>query len=132
MILDNDGVVPYRDWPYEETSIPSYLVFPLGSYGVLYPPGSLGSQLSDENLIQELAPLNDDVWFKAMTLMRDRPCRAWGGRVRFPPIYRREDVRLWDLNQRGELTDVDLNKVFDHFGLTADTILAKKSGPRPG
>ena len=118
----------YRDWPLDDTATPSFLLFPVGSWGTLYPPGSLSPVIGNRGLFQRLAPLNDDVWFKAMSLMHNMPCRALGIRRRIPALYFKNNIRLWDLNQRGRLVDEAVTKVFDHFGLTTDKVLAKEAG----
>jgi hypothetical protein len=119
--------LPYRDWPLYDSPLRSFLLFPEGSWGILYPPGSLDPAIGDRNLIRKLALLNDDVWFKAMSLMRNVPCSASGQWQRISPIHFKPNVRLWDLNQHGQLTDEALGNVFGHFGLTADTVLAKEA-----
>jgi hypothetical protein len=120
-------LMPFRDWAMDESPRPSFLLFPVGSWGILYPPETLNPAVGDPQLIRKLAPLNDDVWFKAMSLMQNVPCRASGGRHSMPPIHFKQDIRLWDINQRGTLVDEALNNVFGHFGLTAGAILAKEA-----
>jgi hypothetical protein len=127
MIVDGDRFLPYQDWPYDHSAIPSFLLFPVGSWGILYPPGSLHPAIADRNLISELAPLDDDSWFKAMSLMQNVPCRAVGGKYSMPSLKFEHNVRLWDLNQRGPLMDEALQRVFGHFGLTAGALIAKES-----
>ena len=117
----------YRDWPLDLSPKPSYLLFPIGSWGTLYPPGSLHPLVNQRDLAQELAPLNDDVWFKAMTLMRNMPCCACGKSGPMPSLYFKKNVRLWELNQRGKLVDEAISKVFGHLGLTSDQILAQEA-----
>jgi len=50
------------------------MIFPVGAWGILYPPGSLSPMIDRQEMFTELAPLNDDVWFKAMSLLQDVPC----------------------------------------------------------
>jgi hypothetical protein len=53
----------YRQWvldtkdPQESTSL-----FPTGSRGVLYPPGSLASDVTDQATFLRLCPKGDDIW----------------------------------------------------------------------
>jgi hypothetical protein len=128
MTVTSNRFRSYRDWPLDLSPKPSYLLFPIGSWGTLYPPGSLHPLIDQRDLAQELAPLNDDVWFKAMTLMRNMPCRACGKSGLMPSLHFKNNVRLWDLNQRGKLVDEAVSKVFGHLGLTPDKILAQEAG----
>jgi hypothetical protein len=130
MTVGSNRFGSYRDWPLDLSPKPSYLLFPVGSWGTLYPPGSLHPLVDQRDLAQKLAPLNDDVWFKAMTLMRNMPCRACGKSGLMPDLHFKKNVRLWDLNQRGILIDEAVSKVFGHLGLTPDKILAQEAGAR--
>jgi hypothetical protein len=130
MTVTSNRFRSYRDWPLDLSPKPSYLLFPIGSWGTLYPPGSLHPLVDQWDLAQELAPLNDDVWFKAMTLLRNMPCRACGKGGLMPNLYFKNNVRLWELNQRGKLVDEAVSKVFGHLGLTPDKILAQEARAR--
>src|SRR5262249_37671476 len=54
---------PYLDWISE---VPrqhgSWLLFPTGSAGVLYPPGSLSKKSLDSGTFTRICPRNDDTW----------------------------------------------------------------------
>ncbi len=45
-------------------------VLAIGAWGILYPPNSLSEQAIDSDLFMNLAPLADDLWFKAMALVK--------------------------------------------------------------
>jgi hypothetical protein len=122
MIVSEGRFLPFGDWPFVE-SAPSFLLFPVGSWGTLYPPGSLNALVGDRELIRKLTPLDDDIWAKAMSLMQDVPCRALGGYFNAPVRFR-ANIRLWSVNEH--LVDETLNNTFGHFGLTADAVLAKE------
>ncbi len=49
---------------------PSYLNKLVGVGGVLYEPGILHSDVTNERLFMELAPTNDDIWFWFMTILK--------------------------------------------------------------
>jgi hypothetical protein len=127
MVVKDGQLLPYRDWPADESPRRSFLLFPVGTWGVLYPPGSLDTTMVDPDLIRKLARLNDDVWFKAMSLMQNLPCCVAGSKESAPALSFNPNIQLWHLNQRGMLTDDALKKVFDYFRLTADVILAKEA-----
>lgn len=65
VIRDAEGkMMPYSTWkreigPGEQGSD----IFPTGTGGVLYPPGSMPSLTWNRDLFQTLAPTADDVWF---------------------------------------------------------------------
>jgi hypothetical protein len=127
MVVGDGRLLPYRQWPHDYSPRPSFLLFPVGSWGVLYPPDTLNSAIGDRDLIRRLAPRDDDTWFKVMSLLQNVPCRALGTMGFMPDLRFKHNVRLWDVNQYGVLMDEALNLVFDHFGLTADTLLAKEA-----
>jgi len=47
----------------------SLRTFAYGTSGVLYPPGALHEKVFDFKLMQKLCPKEDDVWFKAMSIL---------------------------------------------------------------
>ncbi|WP_147707782.1 hypothetical protein [Microvirga massiliensis] len=62
--FDKQGCLrPYAQWLYE-TREPeeSIAIFPTGVGGVLYPPGSLSTEVLDEISFRELCPKADDIW----------------------------------------------------------------------
>lgn len=66
--FDETGVaVPYADWDHNTTvsKAPDFrsAIFPTGIGGVLYPPNSLALIASNVEMIRELCPDADDVWF---------------------------------------------------------------------
>ncbi len=127
MVVRDGHFTNYCQWPMAPPSGPSFFLLPLGGYGVLYPPGSLNAEVGDRNLIPDLAPLNDDIWFKAMSLTRDVPCRAIGGTDAMPEFKFKGVTTLAKLNQGGRGQDAALRQVFGHFGLTVDVIQAKEA-----
>jgi len=67
----DDVIEKYINWDfYINDSIISKLNFPTGAGGILYPPHCLHSDVSNKNIFMSLAPYADDVWFKAMSLMK--------------------------------------------------------------
>jgi hypothetical protein len=70
--------------------------------------------------------LNDDIWFKAMSLIQGVPCHSIGGTELVPKLKYKGNTTLSKLNQHGKGQDAAMVQVFGHFGLTVDTILAKE------
>jgi len=86
MVVKDGQFLPYGDWPADESPRRSFLLLPVGTWGVLYPPGSLDRTIGDPDLIRKLALLNDDVWFKAMSLMQNVPCCVSGSKASAPAL----------------------------------------------
>jgi hypothetical protein len=57
---------------------PSFNLMGQGVGGVLYPPNTLDGRVSDLNLYLRLASGNDDVWFKAMSMLKGVKTRRIG------------------------------------------------------
>jgi len=65
------GWLPYRQWPMvTQRGLSARELLPIGSSGVLYPPGTLHAKTTDESLFMSLAPRADDLWFKAMSTLK--------------------------------------------------------------
>jgi hypothetical protein len=127
MVVHDGCFANYCQWPMAPSSRPSFFTLPIGGYGILYPPGSLNPEVGHRDLIRDLAPLNDDIWFKAMSIMRGVPCRAIGGTEAMPELKFKGVTTLSKLNQDGRGQDAALRQVFGHFGLTMDVIQAKEA-----
>lgn len=52
---------------------PNLLAVPYGTSGVLYPPNALSSKVFDVDTFKKLCPKEDDIWFKAMSLLNKTP-----------------------------------------------------------
>lgn len=63
-------VMPYKSWEAEISGEGSKMTIAIGAGGVLYPPNSLYDDVTNELLYSKLAPKADDLWFKAMSLMK--------------------------------------------------------------
>lgn len=62
-------LAPYRKWQSGIIDCqPSRLVFPTGTGGVLYFPGSLHEDAFNSDKFMRLCPNADDIWLKAMSL----------------------------------------------------------------
>ncbi len=119
--------MPYLEWPVTRSSKPSFLIFPVGGWGVLYPSQSLHPMINQLDLVQKIAPPNDDVWFKTMSLLQDVPCYAIGSTQPVARLSFDVDRKIWDDHEQGLGFQQMVHQVFGHFGLTVDTILAKEA-----
>jgi len=128
MVLDGrGGLLPYRDWQLDwrwgaDEPAPWQLVFPTGVGGVLYFPGSLHEDAFNKDKFTALCPGADDVWLKAMSLLKGTPCsrvvdpRDWSRR--FLTVGGSQLVALQDENWgRQGGNDGKIRAVFDEYGL---------------
>ncbi len=123
-VVKDGEFLPYLEWPKVRSGEPSFWLVPLGTCGVLYPPGSLHPLTGDRRLIQELAPVQDDLWFKAMSLKQDIACRAIGGDKSMKLLQFEDKTRLWKRNE-GQ-NDGVWRQVLGHLGMTPDSIAAQE------
>lgn len=66
---DNDlHVKGYNQWCAPQVKDSSFLIFPTGLGGILYPPHSLDEMVLKEVLFMELCPRQSDIWFWAMAV----------------------------------------------------------------
>ena len=83
---------------------PSYLNKLVGVGGVLYAPGILHSQVTDERLFMELAPTNDDIWFWFMAVLNDVKVRVVDAPYPRPVavVGAEQTEKLTTVNDQGE------------------------------
>jgi len=68
---EHGNLLNYKMWVYDgKKDTDSHRVLAIGGKGVLYPPHALDSQYGDEVLFLKLAPKADDLWFKAMEILK--------------------------------------------------------------
>jgi hypothetical protein len=115
---------PYEEWPRVKSFGPSFFLLPVGGWGVLYPPSSFPSTVGDRELICTLAPLQDDLWFKVMSLQQDVPCVAAGGHKFMQKLEFDDQTNLSDLNKTQN--DIVWSRLLQHFDLGLDSISSKE------
>lgn len=71
-------LAPYAYWQNLSRPLSSFLVFPVGVGGVLYPVGSLCESVLDSAKFLKLCPYADDIWLKVMSLRRGTRCYFTG------------------------------------------------------
>lgn len=83
-----DGTwAPYQSWPSCSHDMPSMAIVPVGSGGVLYPPGVLDEVVTDRRRFLEIAPSADDLWLKFAAWKRGTPaCQVCRKPSRFTSI----------------------------------------------
>ena len=67
---DSKGkLLPYQQWLYDSKETePSNTLMPVGIGGVLYPQGSLNTEVLNQHAFMKHSPQADDLWFKAMAV----------------------------------------------------------------
>lgn len=63
---------PRLEWNIEQHAhmpSPSLRTYAYGASGIFYPPGAFDDRVFDLDLMRRVCPSEDDVWFKAMTIL---------------------------------------------------------------
>lgn len=118
------AVLPHNQWEYETMdSGPLLDLYPTGSGGILYPAGSLDDRASDTESFLKLAPTEDDLWFKAMGLLKGTPVRKVEGGImndsKAIVLRGSQEEALCKINVAGDGNYAQIKNVFDHFDLQA-------------
>ena len=115
------GIAPYdsfkMNFPDETTESMSFLAEGFG--GILYPPGSLHSDVFREDLFMKLAPSADDLWFKAMELLQGTPvCQVPNDKSWFIRMASEEgvqDIGLKHVNVGLHRNDEQLKAILNYY-----------------
>ena len=106
------------------TSDASPLNFLTGVGGVLYPPGSLHPEVTNEEVFLDICRYADDVWFYAMALMQGtmiRKCPTHspkGEDFLTNEVVQDTSLKWINTSNRGRCAnDLQLRAVFDRYGL---------------
>jgi hypothetical protein len=106
----------YSKWEVETTI--NNNTFMIGVGGVFYPPKSLNKDLLNTELIRQLCPNNDDIWFKAMALLENRKMiRVLNNNYKFYQIEDSQEVSLYHINIDQSQNDIQLQDVFGYYNL---------------
>lgn len=113
----NSEIDKYLDWILDFSGIEkSFLVFPLGVDGVLYPPNVLDDEVFNERVFSDICPKADDIWFKAMALLNKTYCKRICKEFKaFPLIPGSQIVSLFSENM--SQNDVQIKAVFERYYL---------------
>jgi hypothetical protein len=114
----------YHEWSWCSPGVkgPSHHLFPTGVGGVLYPPGSLHTEVLNHELFLRICPTADDVWLKAMSLLNDVACKkVASSSMRIYNIRGVQKNNLWSINTaRSDAisrNDQQIQAVFTHYDL---------------
>ena len=115
---DSAGEVrPYYYWYKEEGSAVTYdSLLPLGYGGVLYPPQALHDDVFKSELYLKYAPKADDLWFKAMALLKGTAARRATNSPDKPiPIFNSQSVSLKSTNVKQDGNRLQWQAIADHY-----------------
>lgn len=116
IVLDSHMMpLPYLRWKQRIKKIHNEnLTFPLGVYGILYPPKSLNKLITNSVEFMSLAPNADDIWFWAMAkLNRTKYSLVNVGRI-LPISLEEQQKGLFAENARGG-NDEQLKNILSRF-----------------
>ncbi|SRR6056297_3331810 len=114
------SLAPYDTWPFSTETNPSLKLLPIGTGGILYPPGSLSDMVFDTGLRQKLSPTSDDCWNKTCSLLNNTKVIQVNKKIMdFPIIYYRKTQKhaLWQNDTVSGTKDKYYKNTFDYFGL---------------
>ena len=116
--------LPYKQWKYpQDDETNPGAVYPLGAYGVLYPPGSLHEEVLNRERFMRLAPKADDHWFKAMSLLKGTRSIQTTLRPKEPiPVINTQEIALKKENLGEDKNTVQWQSLEDQYRLS-DIIL---------
>ena len=117
--IEDGEILPYKTWHSEPTGEGSPLAVALGWGGVLFPPGSLDQRVLDRETYMRLSPRADDLWYKAMAMLKGTAMRK--SRYPYPapiPIIGSQTVSLQKQNIGEDLNRVQLLALAKEFNLT--------------
>jgi hypothetical protein len=125
-IAEDGTALPYSQWS-EETrrearSGPAGILFPVGIGGVLYPPGSLDKEVTNQAGFTSLCPYADDVWLFWMALRAGASHRHAGGRFPLTIWPSSQKVALKHENVANNRNDSQIQAMERRFGTLANSV----------
>lgn len=127
MNFDSHGnVLPYHFWTKEAKiyNSPQMDLFANGVGGVLYPPYCMDNQLFNNEKIKQLCLYGDDIWLKAMQVLKGTPVVLISQKQQHPiPIDGTETNGLFVINKLQGRNDIYIKNVFNEYNLTKERIM---------
>lgn len=111
--------LPYPQWPYvDELNFEDRFLLPLGVFGVLYPPNCFHQDVTNMNLIEQLSPKADDLWFKALSLIAGTKASIIGKKIKKPTmILGTQKITLKKYNVSQDNNRIQWKKLMDYFNI---------------
>ena len=119
VLFNEDGTPrPYIEWVLKGAKGCDIYNFPTGVSGILYPPHCYHEDMTNKDLFLKLCPYADDVWFKAMTMLKGTLCEQIPtphfDRL-FIPLDIDETSSLQSINVVRGGNDKQIKAVFDYY-----------------
>ncbi len=116
---EKNELLPYKNWSTRTDSCPNpKAVLPIGAGGTLYPPNLLDDRVLNQELFLKLAPKADDLWFKAMSLLKGTLSVKSTYPTKEPiPIWGSQKVSLKKSNIEGDKNRTQWLALTDYFKL---------------
>jgi hypothetical protein len=120
IIIRKQGKIePYLEWVRRSASGSSLLNIPTGVGGVLYPPGVFHEDVTKTEIFMKICPYADDIWFKAMTLLKNIKCKkietGQGIDVKFTSLDTYLNDSLNKINVASGKNDIQIKNVFEEY-----------------
>lgn len=118
-LASNGTIRPYREREDDVSDAaarsPSHdLLFTTGA-GVLFPPNSLDTIVTDQDRFLRICPHGDDLWFTWCAGLAGTPVRKIGGKFDIISWPGTDDDSLWEQNERGG-NDRMIDALQEEFG----------------
>lgn len=115
---DKGNPKPYLEWVQRGSKGCDIYNFPTGVSGILYPPHCYHEDMTNKELFLKLCPHADDVWFKAMTMLKGTLCEQVFTPhfdYKFIPLDIEEETSLQSINVVNGGNDKQIKAVFDYY-----------------
>lgn len=124
----DEALLSYHQWPtIEDKDVSCANFLPIGYGGVLYPVGSLHSDVTDASKYMMLAPKADDLWFKAMSLINNTQVRRSSDPRGKPlPIIGTKGGSLAKTNIAQDGNRIQWQAICDYYQINPDCSEQKK------
>lgn len=120
----NKNLMPYKNWVKEGAQGSSLLNVPTGVCGVLYPPNCFHEDITNRELFMKLCPHADDIWFKAMSYLKNIECEkietGKAANDKFVYVNTAIETSLSNINNVQGMNDVQIKQVFDFYKINFD------------
>lgn len=118
---DKKGMpLPYNTWfDYERTNRARDDTFLLSVNGILYPPKTMPLEAFNKKVLLKISLFNDDVWFKAMALLKGiKHRRLYVKNKQFLSVLDTQQLGLNNINVIKNRNDQIIKQVFEYYKLS--------------
>lgn len=121
MCFNSNGyIMSYNSWEKEAAlyDTPSMDLIAIGVGGILYPPKCMDNTLFNVKKIQQLCLYGDDIWLKAMQMLKGTPVVAIHQKKQHPPVIANTQQHgLYIINKKQQRNDLYIKNVFQEYNL---------------